>query len=131
MTDPSNTTPIDASITQTPLNVSATDATLTNVGTIDVGTIAATTTTTLPVGNGADETTRRSLFGAGLYQTASIEGTSNAPVAVSTPPTVPSVFTQGLMPDKFDGKGFKTWQKKMLFFLTTLKLDKFIQEDKP
>uniref|UniRef100_A0A0D3AZ61 Uncharacterized protein n=1 Tax=Brassica oleracea var. oleracea TaxID=109376 RepID=A0A0D3AZ61_BRAOL len=35
------------------------------------------------------------------------------------------------MPDKFDGKGFKTWQKKMLFFLTTLKLDKFILEDKP
>ncbi|KAL0734768.1 hypothetical protein Bca4012_010978 [Brassica carinata] len=111
MTDPSNTTPIDASITQTPLNVSETDAMLTNVG-----TIAATTTTTLPVGNSADETTRRSLFGAGLYQTASIEGTSNAPVAVSTPPIVPSVFTQGLMPDKFDGKGFKMWRKKMLFF---------------
>ena len=34
------------------------------------------------------------------------------------------------MLDKFDGKGFKTWQKKMMFFLTTMKLDKFIKEDK-
>ncbi|KAL0716049.1 hypothetical protein Bca4012_065371 [Brassica carinata] len=85
MTDPSNTTPINATITQTPLNVSATDATLTNVGTI----AATTTTTTLPVGNGADETTRRSLFGAGLYQTGSTLGTTSAPVAVATPPTVP------------------------------------------
>ncbi|KAL0695257.1 hypothetical protein Bca4012_062437 [Brassica carinata] len=59
MTDPSNITPIDTTITQTPLNVSATYATLTNVGIISATT---TTTTTLPVGNGADEATRCSLF---------------------------------------------------------------------
>ena len=35
------------------------------------------------------------------------------------------------MPNQFDGKGFKTWQKKMLFFLATMKLEKFLQEDKP
>ncbi|XP_013617778.1 PREDICTED: uncharacterized protein LOC106324338 [Brassica oleracea var. oleracea] len=83
------------------------------------------------MGNVADETTRRSLFGASLYQMGSVSGNTSGPVAVQTPPFVPSVFTQGLMPNKFDGKGFITWQKKMLFFLTTLKLDKFIQEDKP
>ena len=101
-----NNTPINTTdVIQTPLNVAATDATVTNVGNIT----ASTTSTILPAGNAADETTRRSLFGAGLYQTGSISGTASGPVAVQTPPAVPSVFTQGLMPDKFDGKGFKTW----------------------
>ena len=120
-----NNTPIDTTnVIQTPLNAAATDAT-------GVTTAAATTSTILPAGNAADETTRRSLFGAGLYQTGSVSATASGPVAVQTPPAVPSLFTQGLMPDKFDGKGFKTWQKKMMFFRTTMKLDKFIQEDKP
>ena len=35
------------------------------------------------------------------------------------------------MPYKFDGKGFKTWHKKMMFFLSTMRLDNFIQEDTP
>ena len=133
MTNDNNTSIDTMNVIQTPLNVATTDATgVITAGTITLSTAAAaTTTTTLPVGNAADETARRILFGAGLYQTGSVSGTASGPVAVQTPPSVPSVFTQGLMPDKFDGKGFKTWQKKMLFFLTTLKLDKFIQEDKP
>ncbi|WZZ67257.1 hypothetical protein YC2023_078627 [Brassica napus] len=127
-----NNTPIDTTdVIQTPLNVAATDTTVTNVGNITASTATATTSTILPAGNAADETTRRSLFGAGLYQTGSVSAAASCPVAVQTPPAVPSVFTQGLMPDKFDGKDFKTWQKKMMFFLTTMKLDKFIQEDKP
>ncbi|WZZ26370.1 hypothetical protein YC2023_009771 [Brassica napus] len=124
-----NNTLID--VTTTPLNVAATDATVTTVANITASTAAATTSTILPAGNAADETTRRSLFGAGLYQTGSVSAIASGPVAVKTPPAVPSVFTQGLMPDKFDGKGFKTWQKKMMFFLITMKLDNFIQEDKP
>ena len=124
-----NNTPID--VTTTPLNVAATDATVTTVGNITASTAAATTSTILHAGNDADDTTHRSLFGAGLYQTGSGSATASGPVAVQTPPSVPSVFTQGLMLDKFDGKGFKAWQKKMIFFLTTMKLDKFIQEDKP
>ncbi|KAF8081317.1 hypothetical protein N665_0892s0002 [Sinapis alba] len=129
MTDASNT-PIDTTINQTPLNIVETDATVTTAGIIAL-TDASTTTTTLPVGNGADEITRRSLFGAGLYQTGSNQRTTSAPVAVVTPSAVPGMISQRLMPDKFDGKDFKTWQKKMLFLLTTMKLDKFIQEDKP
>ncbi|KAF2604452.1 hypothetical protein F2Q70_00025507 [Brassica cretica] len=66
-----NNTPIDTTyVIQTPLNVAATDATVTNIGNITASTAAATTSTILPAGNAADETTRRSLFGAGLYQTA-------------------------------------------------------------
>ena len=104
-----NNIPIDTTnVIQTPLNVAATDENgVTTVGTNTVSTAAATTTTTLPVGNAADETTRRSLFGAGLYQTGSVPGNTTGPVAVQTPQSVPSMFTQGLMPDKFDGKGFK------------------------
>lgn len=109
---------IDTTIVKTSLNVSKTDATLT-----DAGTIPASTTTILPVENGADETTRRTLFGAALYQSGSALGTTSNPVAVSTPPSVPSLLTQGVMPNKFDGKCFKTWQKKILFFLTKMKLE--------
>ena len=32
---------------------------------------------------------------------------------------------------KFDGTEFKRWQQKMLFYLTTLHLAKFLQEDPP
>ena len=34
-------------------------------------------------------------------------------------------------PGKFDGTEFKRWQQKMLFYLTTLYLAKFLQEDPP
>ena len=63
-----NNTPIDTTdVIQTPLNAAPTDATVTNVGNITSSTAAETTTTTLPAVNVADETTCRSLFGAGLY----------------------------------------------------------------
>nr|XP_048320125.1 uncharacterized protein LOC125419077 [Ziziphus jujuba var. spinosa] len=34
-------------------------------------------------------------------------------------------------PDKFDGANFKRWQQKMLFYLTTLGLARFLIEDEP
>ena len=33
--------------------------------------------------------------------------------------------------EKFDGTEFKRWQQKMLLYLTTLHLAKFLQEDPP
>ncbi|KAF2601910.1 hypothetical protein F2Q70_00026285 [Brassica cretica] len=82
-----NNTPIDTTnVNQTPLNVAATDATVTNVGNITASTAAATTSTILPARNAADETTRCSLFGVGLYQTVSpwfkrLGGTEGSPCA--------------------------------------------------
>ena len=108
MTNDNNTTIDTTNVTPTLLNVVATDATVTTAGTITAST-AATTTTILPVGNTADETGHHSLFGAGLYQSDSVSGTTSGPVAVQTSPFVPNVFNQGLMPYKFDGKRFKTW----------------------
>ena len=34
-------------------------------------------------------------------------------------------------PEKFNGTDFKLWQQKMLFYLTTLSLAKFLREDPP
>ena len=34
-------------------------------------------------------------------------------------------------PEKFKGSDFKRWQQKMLFYLTTLGLTKFLNEDAP
>ena len=34
-------------------------------------------------------------------------------------------------PEKFDGTEFKRWQQKMIFYLTTLHLAKFLQDDPP
>ena len=34
-------------------------------------------------------------------------------------------------PEKFKGKGFKRWQMKMLFYLTTLNLAHILRETKP
>ncbi|KAF3555371.1 hypothetical protein F2Q69_00011890 [Brassica cretica] len=87
-----NNTPIDTTdVIQTPLNAAPTDATVTNVGNNTASTAAATTSIILPAGNAANETTRRSLFGAGLYQTGSVSATASGPVAVQTPPAYRSV----------------------------------------
>ncbi|XP_024009278.1 uncharacterized protein LOC112084384 [Eutrema salsugineum] len=37
----------------------------------------------------------------------------------------------GVLPEKFDGTKFKMWQKKMFFYLATLKLEKYTREEKP
>ncbi|KAL2499220.1 Uncharacterized protein Adt_24770 [Abeliophyllum distichum] len=34
-------------------------------------------------------------------------------------------------PDKFNGLNFKKWQQKMLFYLTTLNLARFLTDDAP
>ncbi|CAA7038043.1 unnamed protein product [Microthlaspi erraticum] len=48
-----------------------------------------------------------------------------------TNPSMPGAVSVGLMPEKFGGNGFKTWQQKMLFFLTNLNLDKYLKDDAP
>ena len=37
----------------------------------------------------------------------------------------------GEKPKKFNGLNFKRWQQKMLFYLTTLNLTRFLIEDAP
>ena len=45
---------------------------------------------------------------------------------------VPTVnVSHGEKPEKFNGTNFKRWQQKMLFYLTTLSLAKFLREDPP
>ena len=45
------------------------------------------------------------------------------PISVSTH------VSHGEKPEKFNGNDFKRWQQKMLFYLTTLNLAKFLRED--
>ncbi|GMY11025.1 Retrovirus-related Pol polyprotein from transposon TNT 1-94 [Fagus crenata] len=60
----------------------------------------------------------------------SIEKVQNIVVApVTTPVTVP--INHGEKLEKFNGTEFKRWQQKMLFYLTTLNLAKFLYEDAP
>ncbi|XP_073281876.1 uncharacterized protein [Primulina huaijiensis] len=40
-------------------------------------------------------------------------------------------IAQGEKPEKFSGADFKRWQQKMLFYLTTLSLSRFLKEDPP
>ncbi|KAK3015070.1 hypothetical protein RJ639_007040 [Escallonia herrerae] len=51
----------------------------------------------------------------------------------ATPYVAPAHGSVGLgeKPKKFNGKDFKRWQHKMLFYLTTLILARFLQEDAP
>ena len=52
----------------------------------------------------------------------------------SIPGKVPSVqvpVNHGEKPEKFNGVDFKRWQQKMLFYLTTLNLARFLKEDAP
>lgn len=89
ITDPNNIT-IDTTVdAQNPLNIAETDATVTTTG-----TIVATTSTSLRVGNVTDETMCCSLFGACLYLTGSVQGTMSDLVAVPTPPVVPGMISR-------------------------------------
>ncbi|KAL6318546.1 hypothetical protein AAG906_000624 [Vitis piasezkii] len=44
---------------------------------------------------------------------------------------VPISVSPGEKPEKFSGLNFKRWQQKMLFYLTTLNLARFLTEDAP
>ena len=53
---------------------------------------------------------------------------------VVPPPTLvmaPMTMSHGEKPEKFNETEFKRWQQKMLFYLTTLNLARFLQEDAP
>ncbi|WJZ99453.1 hypothetical protein VitviT2T_017897 [Vitis vinifera] len=64
--------------------------------------------------------------------------TELAPVATPTvaqvpamPTAVPISVSPGEKPEKFSRLNFKRWQQKMLFYLTTLNLARFLTEDAP
>ena len=54
-----------------------------------------------------------------------VASSSTQPLAVSVP------VNHNEKPDKFTGLNFKTWQQKMMFYLTTLNLARFLREDPP
>ena len=54
---------------------------------------------------------------------------SNETVPVAATVTVP--VNHGEKPEKFNGTEFKRWQQKMLFYLTTLNLEKLLYENTP
>ncbi|RVW87884.1 Retrovirus-related Pol polyprotein from transposon TNT 1-94 [Vitis vinifera] len=60
--------------------------------------------------------------------------TELAPVATPTVAQVPAMpisVSPGEKPEKFSELNFKRWQQKMLFYLTTLNLARFLTEDAP
>ncbi|KAK4409378.1 hypothetical protein Sango_0010800 [Sesamum angolense] len=50
---------------------------------------------------------------------------------VVQPHVVQLIATQGERPEKFSSNDFKKWHKKMLFYLTTLSLARFLSEEAP
>ena len=57
--------------------------------------------------------------------------TDSTPTVVPppTPVMVPMTVSHGEKPEKFNGTEFKRWQQKMLFYLTTFNLARFLQVD--
>lgn len=49
----------------------------------------------------------------------------------SSSTTANATISPGEKPEKFFGVDFKRWQQKMLFYLTTLNLSRFLNEDPP
>ena len=61
---------------------------------------------------------------------ANVGESSNAGAQVPTlAVTVPVNHAE--KPEKFNGLNFKRWQQKMLFYMTTLNLARFLTEDPP
>ena len=61
--------------------------------------------------------------------TSFAQGNPNCGTSVSVPTTVPISISLGEKQKKFNGINFKRWQHKMLFYLTTLNLTRFLTED--
>ena len=57
--------------------------------------------------------------------------TDSIVVPPPTPVMAQMTVSHGEKPKKFNGTEFKRWQQKMLFYLTTLNLARFLQEDAP
>ena len=59
--------------------------------------------------------------------------TDSTPTVVPPPVLVMALMTvsHGEKPKKFNGTDFKRWQQKMLLYLTTLNLTRFLREDAP
>ena len=59
--------------------------------------------------------------------------TDSTPTVVPPPMPImePMTVSHGEKPEKFNGTEFKRWQQKMMFYLTTLNLARFFQEDAP
>ena len=54
------------------------------------------------------------------------------PSEMASPSTpVNPISSHGEKPERFNGTDFKRWQQKMLFYLTTLNLERFLNEDGP
>ncbi|XXG55184.1 hypothetical protein AAC387_Pa03g2908 [Persea americana] len=49
----------------------------------------------------------------------------------NNPVPTPVMVNHGEKPEKFNGTEFKRWQQKMLFYLTTLNLARFLHEEAP
>ncbi|XP_074347537.1 uncharacterized protein LOC141686398 [Apium graveolens] len=67
---------------------------------------------------------------ASLSGDKTAEAVPNAATLV-VPNTAVPVTAHAEKPVKFSGLDFKTWQKKMLFYLTTLNLARFLTDDAP
>ena len=72
------------------------------------------------------------------YSSDTIISTTFAQVATPTvakvpmmPTTVPIYVSSRKKPEKFNGLNSKRWQQKMLFYLTTLNLVRFLREETP
>ena len=63
-----------------------------------------------------------------VVNTQQTSGSTTPAYAHVVPPTVAG---HGERPEKFSGRDFKYWQQKMLFYLTTLGLAKYLQEEAP
>ncbi|GFZ10814.1 hypothetical protein Acr_22g0002120 [Actinidia rufa] len=66
----------------------------------------------------------------GLYPDAK-QDTGGSTTPAYAPVVPPTVTGHGERPEKFSGLDFKYWQQKMLFYLTTLGLAKYLQEEAP
>ncbi|GJZ96006.1 hypothetical protein Tco_0668340, partial [Tanacetum coccineum] len=60
-----------------------------------------------------------------------IDTNVTAPVNVIGAPVTNIVANHAEKPEKFNGQNFKRWQQKMFFYLTTLNLARFLNENAP
>lgn len=67
--------------------------------------------------------------GATGLPTPAVTSVVNPPVV--TPAVLGGPLNHHERPEKFTGLNFKRWQQKMLFYLTTLSLARFLSKDVP
>ena len=77
----------------------------------------------------SDAPTKKVEIGQSSVKTSQGQGRGSMKTIQGMDVNMAAAASHNEKPSKFNGQNFKTWQQKMMFYLTMLNLEKYLKED--